>query len=189
MTGNLTFNAIDVETANERPSSICQIGIVQVRIGRIAGSRSFAVDPQEPFRTFNVRLHGIGPRHVRGCPALPQLDAELRRLLEGTPLVSHTGFDRTALDGAMRRYSLRPLQVQWLDSAQIARCAWPQRYRRRGWNLANVAADLGIAFQHHDALEDARAAAEIVLMACLHTGMDIEDWLDFAVYSHRGPGC
>ena len=62
MTGNLTFNAIDVETANERPYSICQIGIVQVRIGRIATSRSFTVDPQEPFRTFNVRLHGIGPR-------------------------------------------------------------------------------------------------------------------------------
>ena len=32
--GNLTFNAIDVETANERPASICQIGIIQVRAGR-----------------------------------------------------------------------------------------------------------------------------------------------------------
>ena len=143
MTGNSTFNAIDVETANERPYSICQIGIVQVRIGRIATSRSFTVDPQEPFRTFNVRLHGIGPQHVRGCPTLPRLDAELRCLLEGTPLVSHTGFDRSALDGAMRRYGLRPLRVQWLDSGQIARRAWPERYRRRGWNLANVAADRG----------------------------------------------
>ena len=162
MTGNLTFNAIDVETANERPYSICQIGIVQVRIGRIATSRSFTVDPQEPFRTFNVRLHGIGPQHVRGCPAL---------------------------DGAMRRYGLRPLRVQWLDSGQIARRAWPERYRRRGWNLANVAADLGISFRHHDAVEDARAAAEIVLMACLHTGMDIEDWLDFGVRNHRCRGC
>ena len=183
MTGNLTFNAIDVETANERPYSICQIGIVQVRIGRIATSRSFTVDPQEPFRTFNVRLHGIGPQHVRGCPTLPRLDAELRCLLEGTPLVSHTGFDRSALDGAMRRYGLRPLRVQWLDSGQIARRAWPERYRRRGWNLANVAADLGISFRHHDAVEDARAAAEIVLMACLHTRMDIEDWLDFGVHT------
>ena len=183
MTGNLTFNAIDVETANERPYSICQIGIVQVRIGRIATSRSFTVDPQEPFRTFNVRLHGIGPQHVRGCPTLPRLDAELRCLLEGTPLVSHTGFDRSALDGAMRRYGLRPLRVQWLDSGQIARRAWPERYRRRGWNLANVTADLGISFRHHDAVEDARAAAEIVLMACLHTRMDIEDWLDFGVHN------
>ena len=31
--------------------------------------------------------------------------------------------------------------------------------------------------------------AEIVLMACLHTGMDIEDWLDLGVYNHRCRGC
>ena len=89
----------------------------------------------------------------------------------------------------MRRYGLRPLRVRWLDSGQIARRAWPERYRRRGWNLANVAVDLGISFRHHDAVEDARAAAEIVLMACLHTGMDIEDWLGLGVHNHRCRGC
>ena len=188
MTGNLTFNAIDVETANEGPSSICQIGIVQVRNGRIAASWSFIVDPQEPFRAFNVRLHGIGPERVRGCPILPRLDGELHGLLEGTPLVSHTGFDRAALDGALRRYGLRPLEVRWLDSAHIARSTWPERYRRRGWNLANVAADLGISFRHHDAVEDARTAAEIVLMACFHMGLDIEDWLNFGARSRRSGG-
>ena len=30
MAGNLTFNAIDVETANGSSASICQIGIVEV---------------------------------------------------------------------------------------------------------------------------------------------------------------
>ena len=186
--GNLTFNAIDVETANERPCSICQIGVIQVRNGRVGASRSLIVDPQEPFRPFNVRLHGIGPERVRGCPILPHLDGELRLLLKGTPLVSHTGFDRAALDGAMRRYGLRPLGVRWLDSAWIARRAWPERYRRRGWNLANIAADLGISFRHHDAVEDARTAAEIVLMACLHTGLDIEDWLGLGTGNRRSGG-
>ena len=32
---NLTFNAIDVETANRTRASICQIGIAQVQVGRI----------------------------------------------------------------------------------------------------------------------------------------------------------
>ena len=80
MRGNLTFNGIDVETANERPYSICQIGIVQVRNGRVAACRSFTVDLQEPFRSFNVRLHGIGPEQVRGNPDLPRLDGNLRLL-------------------------------------------------------------------------------------------------------------
>ena len=85
--------------------------------------------------------------------------------------------DRVALDGAARKYGLRPLRTQWLDSAKIARRAWPERYGRSGYNLANVAADLGISFKHHDALEDARAAAEIVLYACQCTGLEINGWL------------
>ena len=36
---------------------------------------------------------------------------------------------------------------------------------------------LGIEFQHHAALEDARAAGEILLRAIVHTGMNIADWL------------
>ena len=63
--GNLTFNAIDVETANERPASICQIGIIQVRAGRIGESLSVLVNPEEHFSAFNVRLHGIGPMRCR----------------------------------------------------------------------------------------------------------------------------
>ena len=36
---------------------------------------------------------------------------------------------------------------------------------------------LGISFRHHDAMEDARAAGEIVLHACRHTGLSIDDWV------------
>ena len=174
---NLTFNAVDVETANSDPSSICQIGIVRVQSGVIKGQLSVLVNPEAPFNDFNVRLHGIDYSAVRDSEALPRLEMRLRRLLEGTVLVSHTSFDRRAMDGAMERYGLRPIRATWLDSAMVARRAWPQRYRRR-WNLAVIAGDLGIAFRHHDAAEDARAAGEIVLRACQHTGLDIEGWLE-----------
>ena len=143
MRGNLTFNAIDVETANEHSASICQIGIVQVKAGLISNCLSTLVNPEERFNAFNVRLHGISPDCVKDSATLPDLYAQLRRLLEGTVLVSHTSFDRVALDGAARKYGLRPLRTQWLDSAKIARRAWPERYGRSGYNLANVAADWG----------------------------------------------
>ena len=60
---------------------------------------------------------------------------------------------------------------------KIARRAWPERYGQRGYGLKNIARDLDISFRHHDALEDARAAAEIVLRACAATNTDIEGWL------------
>ena len=176
---NLTFNAIDVETANADPSSICQIGIVSVRNGIIKEQLSVLVNPEAQFSEFNVSLHGIDHAKVIGRQTLPALEARLRRMLEGMVLVSHTGFDRRAMDGAMQRYGLRPLRAKWLDSAMVARWAWPWKFRRR-WNLALIAGYLGIDFRHHDAAEDARAAGEIVLRACLHTGVDIDGWLERA---------
>ena len=174
--GNQTFNAIDVETANADPSSICQIGIVRIRDGEIKEQLSILVNPEQRFNPVNVRLHGIDEARVRDSEAFPQIAARLRPLLEGAALVSHTEFDRVALDGATRRYGLAPLRATWLDSAMIARRAWPERYGRR-WSLAVIAGGLGIAFRHHDAVEDARAAGEIVLQACRHTGLDIDGWV------------
>ena len=174
---NLTFSAIDVETANSDPSSICQVGIVCVRNGLIKEQLSLLVNPETPFNDFNVRLHGIDHIAVQDSKTLPPLESRLRRLLDETVLVSHTGFDQRAMDGAMERYGLRPFRARWLDSARIARRAWPEKYRRR-WSLSLIAGDLGIDFRHHDAAEDARAAGEIVLRACRHTGVDIDGWLE-----------
>ena len=174
--GNLTFNAIDVETANSNPASICQIGIVRISHGEIKEQMSLLVNPEAPFSDFNVGLHGVDADEVNGSATLPQIYAKLGSMLEGMPLVSHTAFDRRALDGAAERYGLRLIRAAWLDSAMIARRAWPHRYRHR-WSLALIAGDLGIAFRHHDATEDARAAGEIVLRACRHTGIDIDGWL------------
>ena len=175
---NLTFNAIDIETANADPSSICQVGIVRIRNGEIKEQVSLFVNPEQGFNPINVRIHGIDENRTRGSATFPQVADKLRRLLEGTTLVSHTEFDRVALDGAMARYELEPIRATWLDSAVIARQAWPERYRRRRRSLAVVAGDLGITFRHHDAGEDARAAGEIVLRACRQTGLDIEWWLE-----------
>lgn len=175
--GNLTFNAIDVETANSNPVSICQIGIVRIRGGEIKEQLSVLVDPEAPFNDFNVQLHGIDSEAVRGSLTLPEIYGGMRPILAEEPLVSHTAFDQGALNGAAERYGLRPIRAHWLDSSVIARRAWPGKFGRR-WSLAVVAAELGIVFRHHDAVEDARAASEIVLLACLHTGVDVDGWLE-----------
>ena len=177
MTVSLNFCAIDVETANHRVSSICQVGIVQATQGRVETCFSSLVDPEESFNSFNLRLHGIGPGSISGAPSFDEIFPEMFDLLDGKALVSHTFFDRNAMNGAARRYGLPILPVTWLDSVAIARRAWPERRGNRGYRLATLAADLGISFRHHDALEDARAAAGVVLYACLDTGLDIDDWV------------
>ena len=174
----LNFNAIDVETANADRASICQIGIIHVRDGRIADTWQSLIDPEDWFDYFNEQIHGISSEDVAGSPTLPQVRAELRRRLQDSIVVSHTSFDRVAFERAMDKYGLNHLDVQWLDSAKVVRRAWPEDYAVRRYGLSSVATDLGIDFQHHDALEDARAVAEVMLRACADTGLDIESWLD-----------
>ena len=169
----LTFNAIDVETANADAASICQIGVVHVVDAEIVDTWSTLVDPEGRFDRYNVRMHHIGPKKVASSPKIPELEQELRRRLEGSFLVSHTGFDRGAMDGAMGRYGLLPLRVTWLDSARIARAAWP---RLRSRSLPSLAKRLGIEFQHHDAAEDAMVAARVVIEASGWLGKTIQDW-------------
>ena len=103
---------------------------------------------------------------------------KLCRLMEGALLASHSPFDRQALEQAASKYGLTMPQIRWLDTGRAARTAWPDRYDGSSWGLKKIAADLRITFLHHDAAEDARAAAEILLHACRHTGLDVDDWLE-----------
>ena len=168
-----TFNSIDVETANTDYASICQIGIVHVRNGEIKDQWQTLIDPEDGFNPRHISIHGISESDVKNSPTLPEVWDELRCRLGRTILVSHTPFDRRALERARARHHLEQLQVTWRDSVQIARRAWPEECRSRGASLKSIAKYLGISFQHHDALEDARAAAEIVLRALAVSKIDI----------------
>ena len=182
-----TFNAIDVETANADRATICQIGIAHVEDGQIVDEWKSLIDPEDWFDPWFVEdIHGITSESVQGAPTMPEIRDELRRRLRGSYLISHTSFDRIAFERAMERYELEQLQVTWMDSAKIARCCWPDEFGKRGWGLKNIASKLGISFQHHDALEDAKVSAEIVLRACKHTGKRFDEWIDIA--SSRKPG-
>lgn len=169
-----SFHALDVETANSSWASICQIGIVHVTNGVVTDQWSSYVNPEEHFDTRNIGLHGIDEGAVCGAPCFPDLHPELCQRLSGGIVVSHSGFDRGAFRRAGEKYGTADLNVQWLDSVWIARQAWPELPRHK---LDFLAHTLGLEFRHHDALEDARIAAEVVLAACRETGRTVADWI------------
>ena len=174
-----SFKAIDVETANADRSSICQIGIVDVVRDRIESQWSVLVNPEAWFDGINIAIHGINQEAIKDSPTLPQIETELRDRLNDSVVVSHSVFDRTALTRAFERYGLKALQAKWLDSAKIARLTWPEAHQKRGSGLKVVAESLGISFEHHDAGEDARAAAEIVLRACKEKRFALDDMFEY----------
>ena len=167
---DLRFIALDVETASGEMGSICQIGLACVRTDGQIATLGFLVNPKGAFERFNTQLHGIDAETVRHASTFDGVLHPLRPLLERAPLVQHSGFDKRAMNSACQRYGLEPLSTPWHDSVTIARRAWPQLTGNGGHGLASLKAFLSLDFQHHDAVEDARAAAQVVLCAEAETG-------------------
>lgn len=171
----MEFFAIDVETANADYSSICQIGIAEFKDGQVIDTWSTLINPEAYFDPFNTSIHGIREEDVKDAPAFDQIYNELSERITGQITVHHMPFDRIAISRACVEYNLNVLQPRWLDSAKIVRRTWEQ-FAYTGYNLANIAEFLKIDFEHHDALEDAIAAAKIVHQACEKTELSVEEW-------------
>jgi DNA polymerase-3 subunit epsilon len=90
-------------------------------------------------------------------------------------VVSHSQFDRVALEQVFDRLGIRRLDCRWLDSTMVARRAW-EGFSKRGFGLENLCRLLGYRYQRHDALGDAKAAGVVVLAAIEQTGIDLPGW-------------
>jgi len=171
------FVALDVETANPDMSSICQIGIVHFEDGQVVDSWSSLVDPKDYFDGMNVSIHGIDEDDVRGAPDYRQASVEVNRRIAGQIVAIHTAFDRNAIARASAKHAATPPECFWLNTASVARRAWPE-VAQKGYGLSALSKKFGIEFEHHNAVEDARVAGLILIRAMADTSLDWEIWVD-----------
>ena len=174
------FVAVDVETANTDPSSICAVAVVHFQGGLISSEWDTLVDPRTVFSPLHVGFHGIDEARVRGAPTWDRVSDELRGLLLDRVVVSHRAFDRTALLRASAQWQVDLQSIcqscTWLDSWTMARSAWPELPNHR---LQSVCEFLSYRLRyHHDARDDARAAGHVLLAAMNALGFDRDRLLD-----------
>jgi DNA polymerase-3 subunit epsilon len=174
--GTVEFIAVDVETANADMSSICQVGLATFRDQALVEEWKSYLDPQDFFDPLNVSIHGIDEETVARAPTLPQIARALCERLSGHITVCHTHFDRVSIRQAFAKYGIEPPNCAWLDSARVARRTWSE-CSSKGYGLSDVCAKIGYEFVPHDALEDAKAAGQILLAASEVSGISISDWL------------
>ena len=164
----MDFVSIDFETANEARSSPCSIGLVTVRDGRVVDKTSMLIRPKELyFNPFNVSIHGITEDDVRDQPEFPDVwegPKGIRNRLENQFVVAHNaGFDMSVLRHTLLEYEIPFPEFDYSCTRIIAFKTWPGL---SSYSLDSVAEMLSISFNHHDALEDALACAEIGIRAC-----------------------
>lgn len=157
------FAAIDFETANREPSSVCSVGVVIVREGAIADTFYSLIKPEPEYYSYwNTRVHGLCLCDTAAAPVFPDVWAEVEPIIEGLPLVAHNSpFDRGCLRAVFRTYTMDWPEYVFLDTLRASRRALPDLPNHQ---LHTVAAACGYRMRHHhNALDDAIACAHIAI--------------------------
>lgn len=156
--------ALDFETCNKAPGSICSIGLATYTDGMETETYASLIRPH-PFiyaDTWSFEsIHGIKKRDVAHSPELPDLyDQISTRLQRADLVVCHwASFDIGQLKAALRIYQLPELSFSYTCTCLLARRILPDLPNHK---LNTLAAHYDFPFQHHDALDDARAAGFIM---------------------------
>ena len=153
-----SFTAIDFETATSNRNSACSVGIITVENGKITEEYNVLIQPPDnDYFWKNIEIHGISSEDTANGPNFKELYSEIKKRLQGKTLVAHNeSFDRSVLQKTMAHYGLNYSELNIADS-------WECTYRIYGEAL-NVCCDkYDIKLNHHDALSDARACAELYL--------------------------
>ncbi len=169
------FIAIDFETANQFPSSVCSVGAVLVRDGQVAGTFYSLIQPEPNYYSYSCQqVHGLGPSDTDDAPVfskvwqlLEERIAEVfvydKYLDNQISFVAHNArFDEGCLKAVFKVYQMDYPDYRFYDTLAASR-------RQFGRTLPNhqlhtVAAACGYDLvHHHHALCDAEACAVIAL--------------------------
>ena len=148
------FTAIDFETAQGKRWSICQVGLVRVENGIIRETIKKLVCPPDNFYFYkNIEIHGITPEHTYNAPTFSVVWPEIKHFIENQTVVAHNGaFDFNCLYQTLEYYGLKQPEYSQKCTYQIY-----------GEALATLCNRYQIKLNHHDALSDAKACAELYL--------------------------
>lgn len=163
----MNFVTIDFETANSELNSACSIGIVVVEKGIMVKKYYRLIKPVNGiFLKENIAIHGITPQMVKAEPSFQELWPEIKNILANKLVFAHNAsFDTRVLKNSL---ACKPLdiEIRYACTVLLSRRIWQNLPNHKLGTMSNY---LKIEFEHHNALEDASACAQIVLAAAALT--------------------
>ncbi|GAB4363465.1 MAG: exonuclease domain-containing protein [Oricola sp.] len=172
------FLAVDVETANPDPASICWLGLALFRDGELAQTWSKPVDCGQPFDPAHTSREGLTRKQMKEAVPLRAVLGPLYRLTAGRTVVSLTKFEKVALALAAEAAEQPRLDARWLDVSVVARRTW-EEVALRGNDIPGLCAAAGIDAENLSGpLDRAIVCGHIMAAACRKTGLTPKDWCD-----------
>lgn len=183
---NLNFVSIDLETANARRSSICEIGISVVHNSEIVETKSWLVRPVgNRYDDRNIAIHGIRPEDTASAPSFSEVWKEVVPYLQGNIVVAHnTSFDMYAIRDALLENHIEFPTFRHYCSIRVAKYTFHNTY---SYSLSILCEAMGIPFPHHHrAGGDAEGCARVFIRSLELAGVDTIDELQQKYQFHCG---
>ena len=161
------FVAIDFETANEKRSSACAIGLVLFdSVGKPSDSYYQLLHPHPEvnyFNPINVWTHGITAEDVKDSPEWPQVVSQVKDFIKDRPIVAHnmTTFDGTVLSALENLYATEKITNRRFCTLRLARKILAEEVERKSLDEVFHYYFPEDSFLHHHATSDAQAAGMI----------------------------
>lgn len=166
----MDFIALDVETANSDPKSICQIGIAVFKGGELVETWGTLINPRDGFDQMNIQIHGITSADVERSPTIMDVKSKVDGFLNSNIVGTYTSFDKVAIE---KNYG--QTDYDWLDITRVVRRTWDE-VSHKGYGLSNVCRLNNIVIgKHHDAIDDAVAAGRVLVSALQAKKITIND--------------
>lgn len=158
----MDFVSIDFETANEKRNSACSLGIAVVKNNEIVEEKYWLIKPYEMrFAPMNVWIHGIVEEDVENEKHMDELWNEIKPYLENNFVVAHNAsFDMSVLRKTLDGYGILYPEFDYSCTMIMAKNFYKDF---DNYKLNTIARHLRINFKHHNAIEDAVAAAKILI--------------------------
>lgn len=158
------FAAIDFETANRQPTSVCSVGIVVVRDGQIVDSMYSLIRPRPNFYSrFTTAIHGLTYHDTIEAPDFAEVWHEVAPRIEGLPLVAHNSpFDEGCLRAVFELYGMNYPDYQFFCTCRASRRKFGKLLPNHQLQTVSAACGFDLT-NHHNALADAEACAQIAL--------------------------
>ncbi|MBI5731051.1 MAG: 3'-5' exonuclease [Ignavibacteriales bacterium] len=158
----MNFLAIDFETANYYRDSACAVGLVRVENLQIVERKCLLIKPPSKWFVFSY-LHGITWEDVKEQLDFGSLWNEIEPFFAGIDFVvaHNSSFDSSVLRALCNRYNLEMPNINFKCTVNISRKLWGIYPTK----LSDVCNKFGIPLQHHEAMSDTLACAEIMIKA------------------------
>ena len=174
---NVTY--FDVEYANSKNKSLCQIGLFCEEYGTkeiVYAPRSILINPDDNFDPHCVSVHGIAEAKVNGAPTFLDVWPTIEQCFTKSVVIGHNvaSSDLDALVKNLNRYGLDIPEIYYVCTLDLAK-RYLSSYEVENYKLSTLCEYFEINLDKaHDALNDALACKKLFELLVAKYEIDID---------------